>query len=242
MARRGRAGRKRERGRRAPSGGPAGDDAEGEVGLRVQAPAPDRQAAGEARRVGAGRPGTARCGRTCPSWRPCDSSPNGSTGCPTRRRTTTRRAVAGRRSCGMRPPGPCPSWSRRRSSRARRTSRRSWVAVTDGNPYRAAPSGGSGTVGRSAVVAGPPTGGTGGQGAGRGPKRVGTKGKSGATTWLSLLVITRQPRRDPVLPACCGSDPSAPSRPPDSPECRSCRPGWPPSDGPARPGTWSDPR
>ena len=43
------------------------------------------------------------CCRTCPSWRPCGTSPTGSTGCSTRRRTITRRVAAGRRSWATRP-------------------------------------------------------------------------------------------------------------------------------------------
>ena len=57
-----------------------------------------------------------------PSWRRCDGSPIGCTGCSTRPRISTRRVAAGLRSCAIRHFKPCRSWSRRWSNWMRRSS------------------------------------------------------------------------------------------------------------------------
>ena len=125
MSRRGKAGRKKKRGRKGAKSKaarrPAGPDGQGEGGLRVQASASDREAAGEPHRVGARRP-EADAGVPARVGDACGGSPTGSTGCSTRPRTSTRRAAAGPRSSATRRSRPCPSWSRRWSNWMRRSS------------------------------------------------------------------------------------------------------------------------
>ena len=86
--------------------------------VRLMKKAMSRRGKGGARRSGAAR--AAR--NTCPSWRRCDGSPIGCTGCSTRPRISTRRVAAGLRSCAIRHFKPCRSWSRRWSNWMRRSS------------------------------------------------------------------------------------------------------------------------
>ena len=125
MSRRGKAGRKKKRGRK----GAKSKAAAARRGLTVKEKAhfvfkhrsPDREAAGEPHRVGARRP-DADAGVPARVGDLAVGSPTGSTGCSTRPRISTRRVAAGPRSCATRRSRRCRSWSRRWSKSTRRSS------------------------------------------------------------------------------------------------------------------------
>ena len=112
-------------GQAAGRGGPAGPDEEGEVGLRLPAPASDRQAAGELQGRRPRGPGAdalvpARVGDAAAVRRPDLLAVRHAQG------LSSGELPPVRDRAGSRPSGPCPSWSRRWSSWARRSSPRSW--------------------------------------------------------------------------------------------------------------------
>ena len=119
MSRRGKAGRKKKRGRK----GAKSKAAAARRGMTVKEKANfvfkhrhlivkrrENLTESRTRRPDAG------CWSTCPSWRRCGGSPTGSTGCSTRPRTSIRRVAAGLRSCVTQSSRPCRSWPRRWSN------------------------------------------------------------------------------------------------------------------------------
>ena len=94
QANRGKAGRKRPRGRQRKGRAAAAAEEQGEGGVRVQAPLPDRQAPGADRAPGAEGPG-ADAGATSPLCDSCGTSSTGWTSCSTPGKASTRRGAAG---------------------------------------------------------------------------------------------------------------------------------------------------